>query len=110
MEQSSDEDKPKKGRLPKSSQPVAGFEQLSGLQATRTRLANLCQAPFFDTWVQGSPSFVRFPSPGRVTDNGLAPGAWVRMPKPDMTQERAYRMHQVIGERLESVPARSSAC
>ncbi|BGP55200.1 RNA polymerase-associated protein rtf1 [Rhodotorula sphaerocarpa] len=81
MEQSSDEDKPKKGRLPKSSQPVAGFEQLSGLQATRTRLANLCQAPFFDTWVQG---------------------AWVRMPKPDMTQERAYRMHQVIEVRRDT--------
>lgn len=53
MDQSSDDGRPKKGRSAKSSGPAfAGFDELRDCQATRTHLADMCRAPFFDEWVQ----------------------------------------------------------
>lgn len=54
MDQSSDDGRPKKGRSTKSGPPIASYDELRGCQATRSHLADMCRAPFFETWVQGA--------------------------------------------------------
>ncbi|GAA5874564.1 hypothetical protein JCM3774_004649 [Rhodotorula dairenensis] len=77
MDESSDDGRPKKGRSNKGP-AYAGYEELLACQATRTHLADMCRAPFFDEWVQN---------------------VWVRYPMPDgpAQQERRYRLYQVAG-------------
>ncbi|GAA5982096.1 hypothetical protein JCM10908_004739 [Rhodotorula pacifica] len=75
---SSDDDRTKKSRPTKSGPPIATYDELRGCQATRSHLADMCRAPFFDEWVKD---------------------AWVRFPLQDIPgqQERRYRLYQIAG-------------
>ncbi|GAA5956229.1 hypothetical protein JCM8115_001659 [Rhodotorula mucilaginosa] len=75
MDQSSDDGRPKKGRSTKSGPPIASYDELRGCQATRSHLADMCRAPFFDEWVQDVPG----------------------------QQERKYRLYQVTGVKHRDV-------
>ncbi|POY70129.1 hypothetical protein BMF94_6903 [Rhodotorula taiwanensis] len=108
METSSDDDRAKKPRgSTKSGPPVASFEELRGCQITRSRLANMCRAPFFDEWITNP---VRDAGkdgiPSADTSHALSSycgvDAWVRYPQPDVPggpPDRPYRFYQVAGVR-----------
>lgn len=111
MDQSSDDGRPKKGRSTKSGPPIASYDELRGCQATRSHLADMCRAPFFDEWVQGAlPGSVR-PLHGNRSNSrsDRAADVWVRCPVEDVPgqQERKYRLYQVTGK---SMDARATVC
>ncbi|BGO91299.1 hypothetical protein NBRC10512_007036 [Rhodotorula toruloides] len=60
MEQSDDDDRgaKKKGKGKKAPAPVAELADLLQIQVTRTKLAEMCRAPWFEEWIKGA--FVRY--------------------------------------------------
>ncbi|BGP31742.1 RNA polymerase-associated protein rtf1 [Rhodotorula toruloides] len=60
MEQSDDDDRSakKKGKSKKAPAPVVELADLLPIQVTRTKLAEMCRAPWFEEWIKGA--FVRY--------------------------------------------------
>lgn len=56
MEQSDDDDRgaKKKGKGKKAPAPVVELADLLQIQVTRTKLAEMCRAPWFEEWIKGA--------------------------------------------------------
>lgn len=75
---------------------VAGPADIRSVTVTRTKLAEFCLAPWFESWVKGSSllhcGFWREPRA-----DGATTGAWVRYLIGSNTGENVYRLCQVDG-------------